>query len=56
MECVREIRDEQLHLMHRHFGVQVNDGGQQNGSALVGFAKCTEHQSHPHRRDGSKQS
>jgi len=40
MECVREIRDEQLHLTHRHFGVQANDGGQQNGSALVGFANA----------------
>ena len=30
MECVREIRDEQLHLAHRYFGVQANDGGQQN--------------------------
>ena len=38
MECVREIGDEHLHLTHRHFGVQGNDGGQQNGSALVGFA------------------
>jgi hypothetical protein len=38
MECVREITDGQLHLAHRHFGVQVDDGGQQNGSALVGFA------------------
>jgi hypothetical protein len=40
MECVREIRDDQLHLTHRHFGVQANDGGQQNGSALVGFANA----------------
>lgn len=40
MECVREIRDEQLHLVHRHFGVKVDDGGQQNGSALVGFANA----------------
>jgi hypothetical protein len=40
MECVREIRDGQLHLTHRHFGVRADDGGQQNGSALVGFAKA----------------
>ena len=40
MECVREIGDEHLHLTHRHFGVQGNDGGQQNGSALVGFANA----------------
>jgi hypothetical protein len=40
MECVREIRDERLHLTHRHFGVQANDGGQQNGAALVGFANA----------------
>ena len=40
MECVREVRDGQLHLTHRHFGVQAVDGGQQNGSALVGFANA----------------
>jgi hypothetical protein len=40
MECVREIREEKLHLAHRHFGVQANDGGQQNGSAGVGFANA----------------
>jgi hypothetical protein len=40
MECVREIRDGQLHLTHRHFGVQADDGGQQNGSAVVGFANA----------------
>jgi hypothetical protein len=40
MECVREIRDEQLRLVHRHFGVQADDGGQQNGSAGVGFANA----------------
>jgi len=40
MECVREIRDEQLHLTHRHFGVQADDGEQQNGSAGVGFANA----------------
>jgi hypothetical protein len=38
MECVREIRRERLHLTHRHFGVLADDGAQQNGSALVGFA------------------
>jgi hypothetical protein len=40
LECVRDIRDEQLHLVHRHFGVNANDGGQQNGSAGVGFANA----------------
>jgi hypothetical protein len=40
MECVREIQDGRLHLAHRHFGVQADDGGQQNGSALVGFANA----------------
>jgi len=40
LECVREIRDEQLHLVHRHFGVNADDGGQQNGSAGVGFANA----------------
>lgn len=40
MECVREISERQLHLTHRHFGVPADDGGQQNGSALVGFANA----------------
>lgn len=40
LECVREIRDEQLHLVHRHFGVNANDSGQQNGGAGVGFANA----------------
>jgi hypothetical protein len=40
MECVRGVRDGQLHLTHRHFGVQSDDAGQQNGSALVGFANA----------------
>src|ERR1700746_369231 len=40
LECVREIRDEQLHLVHRHFGVNADDGGQQNGSAGGSSAKA----------------
>jgi len=38
MECVREIRDERLHLAHRHFGLKDSDSGLQGGAALVGFA------------------
>lgn len=40
MECVREINDGQLHLTHRHFGVRVDDGNLQNGSATMGFANA----------------
>jgi len=38
MECVREIRDERLHLTHRHFGLTDSNSGLQGGAALVGFA------------------
>lgn len=38
LECVREIRDGQLHLGHRGFGLTNSDSGQQNGGAGVGFA------------------
>jgi len=38
LECVREIRDEQLHLAHRSFGLTNSNTGQQNGNAGVGFA------------------
>jgi hypothetical protein len=38
LECVREIRDERLHLGHRSFGLTNSDSGQQNGGAGVGFA------------------
>ena len=38
LECVREIRDEQLHLAHRSFGLTNSDSGQQNGGAGVGFS------------------
>lgn len=38
LECVREIRDEQLHLVHRSFGLTNSDSGAQNGGAGVGFA------------------
>lgn len=38
LECVREIRDEQLHLAHRHFGLTDSNSGLQNGGAGVGFA------------------
>lgn len=37
LECVREIRNGQLHLAHRSFGLSDSDTGMQNGSALVGF-------------------
>src|SRR5262245_60896288 len=40
MECVREVEDGHLHLAHRHFGIKTDDGGQQDGSALVGFANA----------------
>jgi hypothetical protein len=39
LECVREIRDEKLHLAHREFGLTNSNTGQQNGGAGVGFAK-----------------
>src|SRR5215469_16563756 len=38
LECVREIRDEQLHLAHRAFGLTNSNTGQNNGAAGVGFA------------------
>jgi hypothetical protein len=38
LECVREIRDEQLHLAHRGFGLTTSNSGLQNGGAGVGFA------------------
>ena len=31
LECVREIRDERLHLAHRTFGLTNSNTGQQNG-------------------------
>jgi hypothetical protein len=37
LECVREIRDEKLHLAHREFGLTNSNTGQQNGGAGVGF-------------------
>lgn len=39
LECVREIRDEQLHFSHRAFGLNSSNTGQNNGGAGVGFAK-----------------
>lgn len=38
LECVREVRDEKLHLAHREFGLTSSNTGQQNGGAGVGFA------------------
>lgn len=38
MECVREIRDERLHLAHRSFGLTTSNSGLQGAAALVGFA------------------
>jgi len=38
LECVREIRDEQLHIAHRGFGLTTSDTGAQNGGSGVGFA------------------
>ena len=38
LECVREIRDEQLHVAHRGFGLTDSNSGLQNGGAGVGFA------------------
>ncbi|HVP54396.1 MAG TPA: hypothetical protein VMU45_05310 [Candidatus Eisenbacteria bacterium] len=38
LECVREIKDQQLHLAHRGFGLTTSDTGQQNGGAGIGFA------------------
>ena len=38
LECVREIRDEHLHLAHRGFGLTNTNSGVQNGGAVVGFA------------------
>src|SRR5215831_16053217 len=42
MEYGREIRQERLHLTHRHFGVQASDAAQQNGAALVSFANSQD--------------
>jgi hypothetical protein len=38
LECVREIRNEQLHIAHRSFGLTTSDTGQQNGGSGIGFA------------------
>ena len=38
LECVREIRDEKLHLAHRTFALTNSNTDQQNGGAGVGFA------------------
>jgi hypothetical protein len=38
LECVREIRDEKLHLAHRTFALTNSNTGQQNGGAGIGFA------------------
>jgi hypothetical protein len=38
LECIREIRDEQLHIEHRSFGLTNTNTGQLNGGAGVGFA------------------
>src|SRR5215469_13732922 len=38
LECVREIRDEQLHIAHRSFGLTNSNTGQLNGGAGIGFA------------------
>jgi hypothetical protein len=38
LECVREIRDEQLHLAHRSFGLTNSNSGLQAAGAIVGFA------------------
>jgi hypothetical protein len=38
LECVREIRDEHLHLAHRGFGLTNSNSGLQNGGAVVDFA------------------
>lgn len=38
LECVREIRDEQLHIEHRSFGLTNTNTGQLNGGAGIGFA------------------
>jgi len=38
LECVREVRDERLHLTHRAFGLTYTNTGQNNGGAGVGFA------------------
>lgn len=38
LECVREIRDEKLHLAHRGFGLTDSNSGMQNGGASVLFA------------------
>lgn len=37
LECVREIRDESLHLAHRNFGNRDTNSGFQSGSANVSF-------------------
>src|SRR5215469_3377891 len=38
LECVREIRDERLHIAHRSFGLSNSNTGLLNGGAGVGFA------------------
>ena len=42
LECVREIRDERLHLAHRNFGNRDSNVGNQFGSAAVSFVNPSQ--------------
>src|SRR5437016_83585 len=42
LECVREIRDENLHLAHRNFGNRDTNVGFQFGSAAVSFVNPSQ--------------
>ena len=42
LECVREVRDEKLHLAHRNFGNRSTNMGFQFGSASVSFVNPSQ--------------
>ncbi len=42
LECVREIRDERLHVAHRNFGNRDSNVGNQFGSAAVSFVNPSQ--------------